>query len=91
MPRQPVNECARKLYTEKVLGHVDLSADWAGWRIRGPWLISPEGDRINPQRLRGLLFREANEKRRHKAGRESGLQGAKANARSWLCRRGALW
>lgn len=78
MPRQPINDCARKLYAEKVLGHVDLSADWAGWRLRGRWLISPEGDRINPQRLRGILFRESNEKRRHKAGPESGLQGAGA-------------
>lgn len=78
MPKQPVNDCARKLYAEKVLGHVDLAADWAGWRLRGRWLISPEGDRINVQRLRGILFRETNEKRRHKAGTESGLQGAGA-------------
>ena len=78
MPKHPVNDCARRLYAEKVLGHVDLAADWAGWRLRGRWLISPEGDRINVQRLRGMLFREANEKRRHKAGMESGLQGAGA-------------
>ncbi|PRH83168.1 DUF3653 domain-containing protein [Arenimonas caeni] len=75
IPGQPVNACARKLYAEKVLGHVDLSADWAGWRLRGRWLISPDGDRVNPQRLRGMLFREANE-RRHKAGLKSGQQGA---------------
>lgn len=81
IPGQPVNPCARKLYAEKVLGHVDLAADWAGWRLRGRWLISPEGDRINAQRLRGILFREANEKRRHKAGDQSGLQGAGAKVR----------
>lgn len=76
IPGQPMNACARKLYAEKVLGHVDLSADWAGWRLRGKWLISPDGDRINPQRLRGLLFRDAYEQRRHKAGVKNGHQGA---------------
>ena len=74
-PGASVNPCARRLYAEKVLGHVDLSADWAGWRLRGRWLVSPEGDRVNPQRLRGILFREANEKRRHKAGSKNGLHG----------------
>lgn len=76
IPGQPVNACARKIYAEKVLGHVDLSGDWAGWRLRGRWLISPEGDRINPQRLRGLMFRESHEQRRHKAGLRSGQQAA---------------
>lgn len=70
-----MNDCARRLYQEKVLGHIDLAADWAGWKLRGQWLISPDGDRVNPQRLRGMLFREANE-RRHKAGLKSGQQGA---------------
>ena len=75
IPGQPVNACARKLYAEKVLGHIDLTADWAGWRLRGRWLISPDGDRVNPHRLRGMLFREANE-RRHKAGLKSSQQRA---------------
>lgn len=77
-PGQAVNPCARRLYDEKVLGHVDLSADWAGWRLRGRWLISPEGDRVNPLRLRGMLFREANDQRRHKAGSRNGQQSAGA-------------
>jgi len=68
MPRVPLNECAKRLYAEKVLGHVDLAADWAGWRLRGRWLISPDGDRITVERLRGLLFVEMNERRRLKAG-----------------------
>lgn len=76
IPGQPLNKCARQLYAEKVLGHLDLQADWAGWRIRGKWLISPEGDRINATRLRGILFRESMEKRRHKAGIKSGHQEA---------------
>lgn len=63
IPAQPMNDCARRVYQEKVLGHVDLAADWAGWKLRGRWLISPDGDRINPLRLRGILFREAQEQR----------------------------
>lgn len=75
MPRIPLNECAKRLYAEKVLGHVDLAADWAGWRLRGRWLISPDGDRITVERLRGLLFVEMNERRRLKAG-SKGQQSA---------------
>lgn len=87
MPKQPLNPCARRLYAEKVIGHVDLAAEWAGWRLRGRWLISPEGDRINPERLRGILFREANEKRRHRAGQKSGLQEAGAKVRQLIAKR----
>lgn len=76
MPRVPLNECAKRLYAEKVLGHVDLGAEFAGWRIRGRWMISPDGDRITVERLRGLLFLELNERRRHRAG-SKGQQGAK--------------
>lgn len=63
VPGQPINACARALYGAKVLGHVDLTQDWAGWKIRGRWLISPDGDRINALRLRGLLFCEQGRKR----------------------------
>lgn len=76
MPRVPLNECAKRLYAEKVLGHVDLAADWAGWRLRGRWLISPDGDRITVERLRGLLFVEVNERRRHKAGSKGQQEAA---------------
>lgn len=62
-PGSAINPCARRLYEEKVLGHLDLAAEWSGWRLRGRWLISPEGDRISPERLRGLLFSENGSKR----------------------------
>jgi hypothetical protein len=71
-----LNTCAKRLYAEKVNGHVDLAADWAGWRLRGKWLVSPEGDRINALRLRGILFRESGEKRVSKAKIKNGLQGS---------------
>lgn len=62
-PGKTINPCARRLYDEKVLGHVDLAAEWSGWKLRGRWLVSPDGDRISPERLRGVLFREGGEKR----------------------------
>lgn len=75
MPGQPLNPCAKRLYAEKVLGHLDLYADWAGWRIRGRWLISPDGDRINPLRLRGILFTESNSRRIATQKGKSGHRG----------------
>jgi len=50
-------------YLFEIYNHADLRADWNGWRLRGRWLISPDGDRINPARLRGILFVESNRKR----------------------------
>lgn len=40
--------------------------DWAGWRWSdsGRYLISPDGDKITAQRLKGLLWRDAQELRR---------------------------
>lgn len=39
--------------------------------MAGRVLVSPDGDRIAPERLRGLMFREAMERRRT-AGRQDG-------------------
>lgn len=39
--------------------HIDPGGHWLGWRLRGRYLISPDGDRITPERLRGFLFTEA--------------------------------
>lgn len=36
---------------------------WTGWRFAGNDLISPDRDRISPERLRGLLWRDAQERR----------------------------
>lgn len=74
-PGTALNPCARRLYQEKVLGHVDLSADWAGWKLRGKWLIAPGGHRINTLRLTGILFREDGEKRISAARSKSGHRG----------------
>ncbi|KFN42137.1 hypothetical protein N789_14640 [Arenimonas oryziterrae DSM 21050 = YC6267] len=56
-------------------GHFDLADSWDGWKVRGDWLISPDGDRINAQRLAGLLFVDSLSKRAAKArGKKSSLQ-----------------
>jgi hypothetical protein len=33
----------------------NLTGDWSGWRVRGHWLISPTGQRVNPLRVRYWL------------------------------------
>ena len=42
----------------------DFDQDWLGWRLRGRYLISPDGQRITRERLAGLLFRDELELRR---------------------------
>jgi hypothetical protein len=58
---------------------MDLDGEWHGWRVRGRYLISADGQRIPQERLRGLLFRDANELRL--AGFES-RRKAEANTRA---------
>lgn len=69
-PGAPLNPCASAHYRWLVNGHGHLPADWAGWRLAGRWLVSPDGDRITPERLRGLLFRESSESSVRKAVRQ---------------------
>lgn len=38
--------------------------DWHGWRFAGRFLVSPDGDRMTPERLRGLCWRDLLELRR---------------------------
>jgi hypothetical protein len=41
-----------------------LSGPFAGWSIRGNYLVSPDGDRMTPERLIGLAWRDHLELRR---------------------------
>lgn len=41
-------------------GRIDACA---GWRIAGNYLVSPHGDRMTPERLRGLTWRDQMELR----------------------------
>lgn len=42
-----------------------MNGPWAGWRM--DWSPPRDGDRITPERLRGLLWRQAAEARRDAA------------------------
>ena len=43
---------------------IDLTGAWSGWKVRGQHLVSPDGQRISPERFRGLLWRDEMELRR---------------------------
>ena len=62
------NACAAQLHHRVIRNQTPLYGEWAGWRMAGRCLVSPDGDRITPERLRGILFaevgRRAIEKRR---------------------------
>lgn len=62
-PKDPDAEQVRAYFAAVVLNHIDLQAEWEGWRMRGRDLVSPSGQRINPRRLLGLLFAEENRQR----------------------------
>lgn len=40
-----------------------LSGPFAGWSVRGNYLVSPDGDRMTPERLVGLVWRDKMELR----------------------------
>ena len=53
----PTEKEARQfMYDCLVYNTIDFGHEWAGWKMRGRVLVSPDGDRISAQRLRGLLF-----------------------------------
>ena len=74
------NPC-KLAHAEHVLrNHVQLHGPWAGWRLAGRDLVSPEGVRLSAGRVRGYAWREEAEQRlervraRNKA-RKAGLRG----------------
>lgn len=65
-------------YDRTVHNRTALHGPWTGWRMAGRELVSPDGDRIAPERLRGLMFRAELEARRDRARArtaKAGLQG----------------
>lgn len=58
-----VRICAAAHYRRIVENHASLSSPWVGWRLAGRDLVVPDCQRISPERLRGLMFRDASEKR----------------------------
>ena len=65
------NACAQQLRTRVIRNHTPLYGEWAGWRMAGRCLVSPDGDRISPERLRGILFAESGRQRIQKRRVES--------------------
>ncbi|WP_342315405.1 DUF3653 domain-containing protein [Lysobacter sp. FW306-1B-D06B] len=61
------NECAAADYQRRVLNQLELTGPWQGWRLAGRDLVSPDGQRISPERLRGLIFRQSMDERRERA------------------------
>ncbi len=64
-PKQ--NPCALAHYNRVVHGHTELRADWLGWKQRGRYLVAPDGQRISPERMRGIMWRLDAEARRDAA------------------------
>lgn len=61
------NWCADERYQRTVHNHLTLSGPWAGWRLAGRDLVSPDGTRMSPERVRGLAWRQESEARRDAA------------------------
>ena len=53
------NTCAGAQHERIVHNRHELHGPWTGWRFAGRDLVSPDGDRINAERLRGMLFFES--------------------------------
>lgn len=57
------NSCADALYRRNVYNQQHLPAPWDGWRMAGRDLITPDGVRLSPERVRGLAWRQEAETR----------------------------
>lgn len=79
---QSPNACANALYEHTVHNRTPLYGDWSGWELRGRDLVAPDGQRISPGRLRGLLWRDTLELRR--AGYASRRAAEKGRRRAQL-------
>lgn len=65
-------------YARVVHNKTPLHGPWAGWRMAGRELVSPDGQRFTTERLRGLAFRVEAEQRleRARARRQKAVQHA---------------
>jgi len=61
----PTAEAAiRFMFDALVRANIDLAGPWQGWRLRGRHLVTPGGERLTPERVAGLAWRDAMELRR---------------------------
>lgn len=56
VPGTKPNACASALFAWTTAGTGPLFGPWTGWRLAGRLLIGPGGERISPERLRGLVW-----------------------------------
>ena len=61
--RPSKQEAEAFMYDAIVRNHIWLSRDWAGWRMAGRDLVSPDGDRMNARELRWILALAAQKKK----------------------------
>jgi len=57
------NACAAQMRDQVTRNHVRLHGPWAGWRLAGRELVSPDGVRMSAERVRGLAWRAEQEER----------------------------
>lgn len=72
------NLCARRHYDQHVMHNVDLPGPWAGWKIRGKWLIGPGGRKITRQQIEERFGRTRND-----GAPESGPPNARMANADW--------
>jgi len=53
-----LRESTAEHYDRVIYNQTALYGPWRGWRLAGRWLVSPDGDRLLPERLRGIVFTE---------------------------------
>jgi hypothetical protein len=51
------NPCAAEHHDRVIYNKLYLHGPWAGWRFAGRDLVSPDGDRISVERMKGLIWR----------------------------------
>lgn len=86
------NACAKAHHDRTVTGSTDLHGHWAGWRIAGNTLVTPDRDRVSSDELAHLIHMArirahfengglGSQARRARAKREKRLQGAQQTVR----------
>lgn len=61
------NDCAAQHYERTIHNKTPLHGPWSGWRMAGRDLVTPDGVRLSPERLRGLAWQQEAETRRDAA------------------------
>lgn len=46
------------MYAAVIHQQIDLTGPWRGWRIAGRDLVAPDGQRISPARMAGIMWRD---------------------------------